>query len=514
MILRDKLLLTCLVSLSAMGLRAQGNEAFRQANERRKARFEKFRQQKSQDFDAFREQRRREFEKFRRKRNEEFAKYLRKDWTPFTPKPELPQPKDETVPPVVVPKEETLPPPPAPKPVKIEEVVPAPQPEPQPQPVDPIEEVPVTPVTPAVPTQAFTFLGTPAEVRLDSKYKVSLPKLSEKAIADAWLKLSEQSYTNLIHDCLQLRTTHHLCDWAYLLMLRQMAESIYGRGTNESVLLMAYVYCQSGYQMRLGRDDRQLYMLFASHHRIYDWNYFLIDNERYYPFPSTRGDVIICQQKFPKEQRMSLLIEKEPMLDMVATEATCHQSTRNRQLHTSTRANQNLLDFYTSYPSSMVGSNPVSRWAMYANMPMPEAVGQQLYPQLRWAIEGMSPLAATECLLGWVQTGFQYEFDNTVWGRDRAFFPEESLHYPYCDCEDRSILFTRLVRDLIGLPCILVFYPGHLASAVHFPEPVNGDYIQVDGRRFTITDPTYIGAPVGMTMPDMDNAKAKVILLE
>ena len=60
----------------------------------------------------------------------------------------------------------------------------------------------------------------------------------------------------------------------------------------------------------------------------------------------------------------------------------------------------------------------------------------------------------------------------------------------------------------------LLGYPGHLACAVNFTEDVKGDYIMVDGKKFVVTDPTYIGAPVGRTMPDMDNAKAKVILLE
>lgn len=112
-----------------------------------------------------------------------------------------------------------------------------------------------------------------------------------------------------------------------------------------------------------------------------------------------------------------------------------------------------------------------------------------------------------------MQTAFVYEYDDKVWGGDRAFFPEETLYYPYCDCEDRSILFTRLVRDLLGLKCILVYYPGHLAAAVCFTDSVSGDYIMLDGDRFTICDPTYIGAPVGLTMPDMDNQRAKVILL-
>lgn len=90
--------------------------------------------------------------------------------------------------------------------------------------------------------------------------------LNENSIADAWLKLSEESYTNLIHDCLELRKNYELCDWAYLQMLRDVSESVCGKGTNESVLLMAYVYCQSGYQMRLAIDGQKLHLLVASKH--------------------------------------------------------------------------------------------------------------------------------------------------------------------------------------------------------------------------------------------------------
>ena len=67
---------------------------------------------------------------------------------------------------------------------------------------------------------------------------------------------------------------------------------------------------------------------------------------------------------------------------------------------------------------------------------------------------------------------------------------------------------------MLGLKCILVYYPGHLAMAVKFTENVKGDYIMLGNEKYVICDPTYIGASVGMTMPKMDNKTAKVILLE
>ena len=150
---------------------------------------------------------------------------------------------------------------------------------------------------------------------------------------------------------------------------------------------------------------------------------------------------------------------------------------------------------------------------MYADTPLDEKTKQQLYPALRQAIRGVPELQAVSLLLNWVQTAFEYEYDDKVWGGDRAFFPAESLYYPYCDCEDRSILFSRLVRDLLGLEVVLLYYPGHLASAVCLNQPVHGDFLTVCGKRYVVCDPTYIGAPVGATMPGMDNKAAKVIML-
>lgn len=471
------------------------------------------------DFESFRKSIHKDFDDFRSKINKEYAEFIRNPWKEIKDEKPVPKPKDETVPPVVVPKDEPAPVNPKPKPVPIVEIVPVPKPQPQPEPIEPIEEVPVTPVAPVQPSVSFTFFGTTDKVRFDKKNGIHLSSLNENAIADAWLKLSEESYTNLIHDCLELRKNYDLCDWAYLQMLRDVSESVCGKGTNESVLLMAYVYCQSGYQMRMAIDGQKLHLLVASKHHIFGLSYFNLDGTNFYPF-LREGDrindrVYICAASFPKEKAMSLLVPKAQEFAVNYKGQRTIKSERYPNVAATIKVNQNLMSFYNTYPTSMLDENIMTRWAMYANTPLAKDVKDQLYPQLRPQVSGKSQLDAVNILLNWVQTGFEYEYDDKVWGGDRAFFAEESLNYPYCDCEDRSILFTRLVRDLLGLKCILVFYPGHLAAAVRFTDSVSGgDYIQLNGQRYIVSDPTYIGAPVGMTMPNMDNQSAKVILLE
>ena len=116
-------------------------------------------------------------------------------------------------------------------------------------------------------------------------------------------------------------------------------------------------------------------------------------------------------------------------------------------------------------------------------------------------------------IINFVQTAFVYEYDDKVWGGDRIFAADETLYYPYSDCEDRAILFTRIIRDVMGLETALVYYPGHLAAAVRFNEEIPGDYFVIGDKRYLICDPTFIGANIGRTMTGMDNSRAQVILL-
>ena len=480
--------------------------------------FGDYKARKQKEFNEYKEARRKEFEAYRLQRNKEFAEYLRKVWTPVKSQPVVPKPKEDDVPPVVLPKKEPVTPPAPPAPLPFDKIVDVPKPKPQPKPIDPIEEVP-QPVSPQPiekpqPSLSFSFYGLTEKVRFDKSNLFKLNDVSENTVADAWLKLSGESYTNLIHDCLEIRDRRNLCDWAYLSMLKQMSEAVCGQGSNEATLLMAYVYCQSGYKMRLGNSDGKLCFLFATKFTLYDWGYYTLDNEKYYPIDKEASNIQISMQNYPEEQMMSLNIPKDQNLNQTETEKKLHQSERYADTKTNSSVNKNLLDFYNSYPTSMIGDNAVSRWAMYANTPLSNSVKEQIYPRLREAISGCAQLEAVNKLLNYVQTGFVYEYDDKVWGCDRAFFAEESLYYPYCDCEDRSILFSRLIRDLLKLDVVLIYYPGHLATAVHFTQSVSGDYLLVDNTKFTVCDPTYIGAPVGATMPNMDNSQGKVILLE
>ena len=461
-------------------------------------------------YNEFKQQARTEYENFRDQANREYAEFVRKAWEEYKVMPAIPQPKEEEVPPVVIPKEEEEKPiEDKPLPIKDEVVAPPPAPKPQPVPVAPIKEQ----QKPVEQYVSFNEYGTAFKVRFNDEQKFSLKSCSSDGIADAWELLSGPDYNNTIRDCLEIRIKRQLSDWAYLNVLHKMAVACLGN-SNEATLLMAYIYCQSGYQMRMGISDNRLYLLYASEHGIFDKAYFKIDGKKFYMFMADVKSMNICNVGFPQEMPLSLLIPKEQLFDYAKAPQRILKSRDYPNVTLQNCVNKNAMDFYSDYPTSMINDNIVTRWAMYANMPLPERIKNELFPALQSKIKGLSQLDAMQKLLRFVQTAFVYEYDDKIWGHDRAFFPEETLYYPYCDCEDRSIFLSRIVRDLLGLKCILIFYPGHLAMAVHFTENVQGDYIMLNGLKFVVCDPTYICAPVGKTMPNMDNSKATVILLE
>lgn len=359
----------------------------------------------------------------------------------------------------------------------------------------------------------FTFFGTKIDIRMPKRPFPRLKSTGNNDIADMLESLSSSDFSNMLYDCINLKKNMNLDDWPYFMAVKAFAESAYGSGSNEATVLMAYILSQSGYKIRLARAGNKLDVLYASKHTIYHKPYLTIDNDRFYFLDKPDPSAEICPAYFSSERSLSLWINSSPSLSPDMGENRTIRSNRYPDFNLSVSIDKNLIRLFDTYPTSEIGGDFMTRWAMYAATPMSHAIKAEFYPRLNNLISGLSKKEAVEKILNWVQTGFAYEYDDKVWGGDRAFFPEETLYYPYCDCEDRSILLTRIVKDLLRLDCLLIYYPGHLAAAICFDSDVQGDHIMYGGKKYVVCDPTYIGARIGCTMPDMDNSKAKVVVV-
>jgi len=462
-----------------------------------------FSQSLEERYSSFSKAAKQSYSDFRREANARYSAFLAQAWQYCAIDSAIPRPANNWIPPVMY--EEPLEP-------EVPTSMPCEYSESEtgsvshPQPVSPVVENGER-TKPIV----ITFYGTQISFRYPKFKPIKLTKVNEKQVARVWQELSGQEFDNLLFDCLKTRDSLQLCDYAYGQMLRMLSEQILGQ-TNEAVVLNAYLYAQSGYSMRLANSrDGKLYLLIGSQYLIFNQKAFKFDDMYFYPMEDVSEGLLVCNQPFNNEQPMTLLINGEQQLASDSLQEITRKSKMG--ITTTVTINKNLIDFYDQYPTGNVGGDVGSRLAIYANAPMDQSVQESLYQTLNMAIAGSSQREAANKLLNYVQTAFAYEYDDKVWGRDRAFFPLESFYYPYNDCEDRCILFSRLVRDLLHTDVVLLFYPGHLSTAVEFNENVEGDFVMVGEQKYVVCDPTFIGASVGKAMPQFKKMTAKIIKL-
>ena len=475
-------------------------------------RYEDYKKQQNKKYDGYITDNQRKYDEYRRELNNQYAEFMKKNWESFAAKPAV---DVKPVPPVVpvdtnpsptpkpTPVPETKP---TPKPIPVQpDVLQIPKPKPQPKPivdVKPKEDLPYT-------KYSIPFYGMTISVGFPKNDSLRLNAVSEKACAAAWKTLSANIYDITLSDVLKIRQDLSLCDWAYVELIKAISEKKYGV-TNEASMMQAYLLAQSGYKIRLAHDKTVLYVLVASEHGILSRSYYSINGVRYFPLVSGVSSLYICQASFEGEKELSLLLDHEQKWNMNPTAPRILKSKLGIEAQVS--VNKHNIDFYINYPKAYFNNDATTTWVVYANTPMEKTVVNSLYPALRAAIQGMNEKDAVELILNFVQTAFEYGYDDKIWGCERPFFASETLYYPYSDCEDRSILFSRLVRDLIQLDVVLLYYPNHLATAVAFTKEVSGDYFTYNNKRFVVCDPTSRGG-VGRTMPGMDNQQAKIVVL-
>lgn len=487
----------------------------------------------NKEFEEFEKQQQKEFEEFKNKADAEFETFLRETWKKYDAFAPVPVPtRPEPPKPVVFDKTKPALPPVAIKPgaLKVPDVAAPgvgekvstdvkrpnlPAIEDKPAPGVYVPGKPYTPVLVAIPAvkpgstvrrTPIDFYRTSFEVATDVIDDLSLSGSSEGNIADAWKRLCKMDYEQLVKDCMTLKKEKNLSDWAYLLFTKQIGTQLYGeKNKNEIIFLQLFLLNKSGYKVRLCKIDDELKLMVAPAGTIYGTPYLTFGSSKYYVFEPTPGSsmgIYTYRQDFADAKNLVCLnIDGLPAFAMQEQDRTF--SPTGSALKVQTVVNKNLMDFYYDYPKCDV--------AVHYKTPMSEELRTALYPQLKAAIAGKSEKDAANLLLNFVQTAFQYMTDGDQFGFEKPYFPDETFYYPYCDCEDRAMLYSTLVKDLLGLDAVLVDYPNHIASAVRFTETIPGDNVVLEDGSYLICDPTYIGAPIGVCMDQFKNVAPEII---
>ena len=381
-------------------------------------------------------------------------------------------------------------------------------------PTTPPAVVPVPTAKPSAPTSALykessekqmiNYCGQRIYVDKSLKGVCSIGNMRKKAVADAYEAMCKADYKPLLADCRQLKKDLKLNDWGVFLFVRDVSNALCA-DANASVVMQQFLLNELGYKSKMARraDRDQMLLFVATDCKMYGRPYFTKDGLNYYNLTSDETcQFYMCQEDSPKaKSNIDMKITNAPLLNSGMVNSV-HKNGAGT-VAVSVDVPKSLMLFYKSMPQC--------DYSVYVNAKVNPAVADRLLLSLAPIVEGKSEAEAANLLINFVQTGFKYATDQEQFGYEKPFFVEELFYYPYCDCEDRAVLYSYLVRNLLKLDVVLLDYPNHIATAVCFNENVSGDFVTVEGKKYIVCDPTYIGASIGKAMPQFKRVAAKVL---
>lgn len=342
---------------------------------------------------------------------------------------------------------------------------------------------------------AIEFYGERFRCSVPLKYRMlRLDGQSERAVSRFWSSLSQNGTGAMISSIKRFRDELRLNDWALFEFVGALSSAIFQPGLeNEMSLFRVFCMNQLGYKCKVARTDSGLIALFASDQQIYGRKYVTISGDNYYLAEANAALTQLSTYSFDMSGASNALdmnLTRTPKLkgmgesnrEFVSTALGCSYTLP---------VNNARIAFYDNYPQVDVN--------IYAAAEMDEQFSEALCSQIGARLQDLSGVEALNALLAYLQKDFSYKTDAEQFGREKPFFLEENYHYRYNDCEDRAVLFSYLVRHILGYDCMLLEYSDHVNCAVKVDGEAGGYYIRHGEQKYFICDPTCIGAKVGMS---------------
>ncbi len=336
-------------------------------------------------------------------------------------------------------------------------------------------------------------------------------RLSSAQIARAWSTLQRYYGEKVLFQLLKQAHEMDLNDWGFFVLVNKAAVRLFPQDLNAQTLFNVFCITKAGYIAKLSQDKNRLYLMAPARQTLYSATYLKGRDYKYYVLDLNGKKVNLAranvlQVNYPETyQVLDMNLTKAPDLPPTVLQRNLSFKYANRTYNVKVKLNKNVVHFYHKYP--------FTDWEVQMATPPSKYVRNSLLPALKEVIHGKSQVDAANMLLRFVQKAFPYKTDHQQFGFENYLFIEETFYYPYNDCEDRSVLFAYLVRELLDLEVVGLVFPGHAATAVRFTEPVSGTYLNHKGKRFVVCDPTYINANVGMTLPEVANKNVKIVSL-
>ena len=302
----------------------------------------------------------------------------------------------------------------------------------------------------------ISFLAWPLYFNIDKNFlEVTIQKPSPQAIADTWQSFAKLNYNYFLYHVSEVSNTLNLNQWGYFQLLKEISKEVYPEDKNMQVLFQWAMLSRSRYKVKIGFNKDDLFLLVPSVYKMYNIDFVKVNGINYYVIDGKGEQIQTYEKDFPESDiLMDVTIRKPFYTDAIQSSKKFEFNYNNKTYSVKLDFDKQMIDFYKSIPLSDV--------SVYFNAVVSQQTQTSVRKAFKPVLKGKSDIESANILLSFVQQAFDYKTDQQVFGRERYFFADELLFYPYADCEDRSVLFAYLVKTLLNKEVVALSFPGHM----------------------------------------------------
>jgi hypothetical protein len=343
--------------------------------------------------------------------------------------------------------------------------------------------------------------------------KVVLPvfnkvSVNKKVMISYW-NIDDEEFEYLAKTIKKYKKEFNLDDWAVFKITESLSQYFY----NNETLISLFTWKMLNdlkYDIRLATRSNRFVLLLPFKMDIYAKSYVKIKNQKFYIFDkkkSSRG-VKTYAKAGAGLKKLSYFQPGQiiwPSKSMLAKYRALTFKYNNKKVAINIGFNSNRISYLATYPQVEFANYFAQNLSSITKNSLVESVAPYLKNENR--------LTQLDFLLKMIQFGISYETDQKQFGRERYMYFEETIAYPYADCEDRSFLYGWMAKNLLNVDFIGLLYPNHVAVALKLSheetKKIGGTKVIYKGSVYTVADPTYVGAGIGMA--NTKGKKPKII---
>ena len=356
---------------------------------------------------------------------------------------------------------------------------------------------------------SFKFYGNNIAITYDKL--LTLPvnhPISNEVIVDYWKKFLIANSNHLVNQLMTYRDRLGLNDWGFFLLIKDCSNALYPSDETGATLLSWALMIRSGYDVKIGYNQLGISVLYTTTPEINGNPSVRINGSDYYIDKSISSFPLFAYIPDHPGATGTIHLKINQSLNFQG-----EVQTKKIQFHWDKRLyefnlryNPEVIRFLEEYPQT----DP----DIFFSAPFSFLAGETLMKQFKPVLAGMKKEEGAAFLQQFVQKSFAYRPYNDLYGYDRFMFPEELLFKDESNDKGKALLFSWMINNLLNQKAALVEFPGFYSVAISLDQPMDGDNFLVEGKSYTIADPTFDNAPIGLVMKEFYPLKPLIRLLK